>query len=36
MTKKEILDEIAEIGNYTNRETKLRNELNNRKLRGGK
>lgn len=32
MSKEEILDEIAEVGNYTDREMKLREELINKKL----
>lgn len=32
MTKEEILDEIASVGNYTDREMKLREELINKKV----
>lgn len=32
MSKDELLDEIANTGNYTDKETELRRELNRRKL----
>jgi len=34
MTREEILDEISQIGNYTDREMKLRKALNSKKLGG--
>ena len=32
MSRKEILDEIAEVGNYTDREMNLRKALNKKKM----
>jgi len=32
MSREEILEEIAEVGNYTDREMQLRRELNNKKI----
>lgn len=34
LSNEELLDEIARVGNYTDREMKCRKEINNRKANG--